>query len=100
MLTGLLLLVAGLLRLGKSGGGVLLVCGIALASLGGLDTALREHFSGFRSHATLLAALPAVARGRRALLRRRAVDRDPGRGARRLRRRPSCWRAAAFRRRG
>jgi hypothetical protein len=61
VLTGLLLLVAGLLRLGKPGGGVLLVCGTALASLGGLDTALREHFSGFRSHAVLLAALPAVA---------------------------------------
>jgi len=60
VLTGLLLLVAGLLRLGKSGGGILLVCGMALASLGGLDTALREHFSGFRSHAMLLAALPAV----------------------------------------
>jgi hypothetical protein len=61
VLTGLLLLVAGLLRLGKPGGGVLLVCGTALASIGGLDTALREHFSGFRSHAVLLAALPAVA---------------------------------------
>jgi hypothetical protein len=33
---------------------------MALASLGGLDTALREHFSGFRSHAILIAALPAV----------------------------------------
>ena len=31
-----------------------------LGSLGGLDTALREHFSGFRSHAVLLAALPAI----------------------------------------
>jgi hypothetical protein len=26
----------------------------------GLDTALREHFGGHRSHALLLAALPAV----------------------------------------
>ena len=33
---------------------------MVLASLGGLDTALREHFSGFASHALLLAALPAV----------------------------------------
>ena len=28
-----------------------------LASLGGLDTALREHFAGFRSHSSLLAGL-------------------------------------------
>ena len=39
---------------------MLLVCGMVLASLGGLDTALREHFCGFASHALLLAALPAV----------------------------------------
>ena len=32
----------------------------ALAALGGLDTALREHFGGFKSHAVVLAALPAV----------------------------------------
>jgi hypothetical protein len=38
----------------------MLVCGMALASLGGLDTALREHFGGFRSHALMLAAVPAV----------------------------------------
>ena len=31
-----------------------------LASLGGLDTALREHFNGFRSHSSVLAGLPAV----------------------------------------
>ena len=31
-----------------------------LASLGGLDTALREHFAGFRSHTIILAGLPAV----------------------------------------
>jgi hypothetical protein len=38
----------------------LLVIGMGLASLGGLDTALREHFAGYRSHTTVLAALPAV----------------------------------------
>jgi hypothetical protein len=38
----------------------LLVAGMGLASLGGLDTALREHFAGFRSHTTVLALLPAV----------------------------------------
>jgi hypothetical protein len=60
VLAGLVLLVWGLIRLDDDGGRVMLVCGMALASLGGLDTALREHFSGYASHALLLAALPAV----------------------------------------
>jgi hypothetical protein len=38
----------------------LLVAGMGLASLGGLDTALREHFAGYKSHTTVLAGLPAV----------------------------------------
>ena len=60
VLVGLVLLVWGLFRRDDDGGRVMLVCGMVLASLGGLDTALREHFSGFASHALLLAALPAV----------------------------------------
>ncbi|MGI8779195.1 MAG: hypothetical protein ACR2L8_03310 [Solirubrobacteraceae bacterium] len=60
VLIGLGLLVWGLIRRDDDGGRVLLVCGLALASLGGLDTALREHFAGFKPHALLLAALPAV----------------------------------------
>jgi hypothetical protein len=32
-----------------------------LGALGGLDTAAREHFSGFRSHTLVLAGFPAVA---------------------------------------
>jgi hypothetical protein len=39
----------------------MLVAGMALGSLGGLDTAAREHFAGFRSHHTILAGLPAIA---------------------------------------
>jgi hypothetical protein len=61
VLVGLVLLVWGLFRYDDDGGKILLVCGMALASLGGLETALREHFSGYASHALLLAALPAVA---------------------------------------
>ena len=38
----------------------LLLAGLVLASLGGLDTAAREHFNGFKSHTTLLAGLAAV----------------------------------------
>jgi hypothetical protein len=60
VLIGLVLLVWGLIRFDDDGGRVLLVCGMALASLGGLDTALREHFGGYASHALLLSALPAV----------------------------------------
>ena len=60
VLIGLVLLVWGLFRARRRRRRVLLVCGMALASLGGLDTALREHFSGYASHALLLAALPAV----------------------------------------
>jgi hypothetical protein len=60
VLIGLVLLVWGLFRFDDDGGRVMLVCGMALASLGGLDTALREHFSGYASHAFLLAALPTV----------------------------------------
>jgi hypothetical protein len=60
VLVGLVLLVWGVFRYDDDGGKVMLVCGMALASLGGLETALREHFSGYASHALLLAALPAV----------------------------------------
>jgi hypothetical protein len=60
VLIGLVLLVLGLLDFKSDRGKLLLVCGMALGSLGGLDTVLREHFAGYRSHATVLAALPAV----------------------------------------
>jgi hypothetical protein len=60
VLAGIVLLVLGLLDAGSDRGKAMLVTGMLLGSLGGLDTALREHFSGFRSHAMILAALPAV----------------------------------------
>ena len=38
-----------------------IVFGLVLASLaGGLETAARDHFTGFRSHTSLLAAMPTV----------------------------------------
>lgn len=40
--------------------GAFLACGIALASLAGLELAIREHFAGFRSHTALLAGAGAV----------------------------------------
>ena len=42
-------------------GGPALIAGIAVCTLGVLEITGREHFSGFRSHTILLAALPAVA---------------------------------------
>jgi len=60
VLLGLVLLVWGFFTADAASGRALLVCGMVLASLGGLETALREHFTGYRSHALLLAALPAV----------------------------------------
>jgi len=60
VLVGLVLLVLGVLDLESERGKLLLLSGMALGSLGGLDTALREHLAGFRSHTTVLSALPAV----------------------------------------
>jgi hypothetical protein len=60
VLVGLILIVVGFLDIGSDRGRLLLVFGMVLASLGGLDTALREHFAGFRSHSSVLAGLPAV----------------------------------------
>jgi hypothetical protein len=58
---GLVLIVVGfVVGVGENGGRLALLCGLVLASLGGLDTVLREHFAGFRSHSTVLAGLPGV----------------------------------------
>ena len=58
---GLVLIVVGfVVGIGSDGGRLALLCGLVLASLGGLDTALREHFAGYRSHSSVLAGLPAV----------------------------------------
>jgi hypothetical protein len=60
VLAGIVLLVAGLLNFDSDRGRALLVCGMLLGSLGGLDTAAREHFAGFRPHTTVLAGVPTV----------------------------------------
>src|SRR5205814_9831221 len=62
-----ILLALVMLALGffSSGGrrGTFIGVGIVLASLGGGELALREHFAGFRSHTTLIAALCGFAAG-------------------------------------
>jgi len=61
VLAGLVLLVMGFLDADSPRGRALLVAGMLLGCLAGLETALREHVGAVRSHAGLLAALPAVA---------------------------------------
>jgi hypothetical protein len=61
VLAGIVLLVLGLINYDTESGRAMLVAGMLLGSLGGLDTALREHFSGYRSHTTILAGLVGVA---------------------------------------
>jgi hypothetical protein len=41
-------------------GSIAFVGGLVLGMLAGMETAIREHFSGYRSHSTLLAAIIAV----------------------------------------
>ena len=61
VLVGIVLIVVGaIVGLDTDRGRLALLCGLVLASLGGLDTALREHFNGYRSHSSLLAGLPGV----------------------------------------
>ena len=44
-----------------SGGLPVLVVGLTVTTLGVLEITGREHFTGYRSHTTLLAAIPAIA---------------------------------------
>ncbi len=49
-------LIVGLIQ----GGGPALIVGVIVCTLGVLEVTAREHFSGYRSHTMLLAAMPAV----------------------------------------
>jgi hypothetical protein len=60
VLVGIVLIVVGLISRDSHRGRGLLVLGLALGSLGGLDTTVREHFAGYRSHTLVLALAPAV----------------------------------------
>jgi lysylphosphatidylglycerol synthetase-like protein (DUF2156 family) len=51
ILAGIVALVVGLFGGGPTAIGV----GVALAGLGGMEVAIREHMAGYRSHTTLLA---------------------------------------------
>ena len=57
ILVGLIAAVIGFIN----GGGPALVVGLVICALGVIEITAREHFSGYRSHTALLAAIPAVA---------------------------------------
>jgi hypothetical protein len=51
ILAGIVMLLIGIF----GGGATALGVGVALAGLGGMEVAIREHLAGYRSHTTLLA---------------------------------------------
>lgn len=61
VLAGLVLLGFGVFSLQHKHGAILVTAGVVVASLAGLETAAREHFTRFRSHSFVLAGIPAVA---------------------------------------
>jgi hypothetical protein len=61
VLIGIVCIVVGFFSRDSAGGRTVLGLGFVLGALGGLDTAVREHWAGFRSHTLVLAAFPAVA---------------------------------------
>ncbi len=60
VLIGIFLLVLGFTVAEGERRGLMIAVGIGLASLAGVELAFREHFAGYRSHTTLLAAIPAT----------------------------------------
>ena len=60
VLAGIALIFYGFFNFENRDGRILLALGLVLASLAGLDTAVRDHFAGFRSHTLLLAGVPTV----------------------------------------
>ncbi len=60
VLAGLGMLVAAFFTDGRTST-ALLVVGLSLGSLAGLELSIREHFGGYRSHTTLLAGAAGVA---------------------------------------
>ncbi|HEY1567266.1 MAG TPA: hypothetical protein VGF68_09620 [Solirubrobacteraceae bacterium] len=57
ILLGLIAAVIGFIQ----HGGPALIVGLIVCALGVIEITAREHFSGYRSHASLLAAIPSVA---------------------------------------
>ena len=58
---GLVMLIIGFFVVEGDRAVVFVGTGLVLASLGGLELGIREHFAGYRSHTILLAGLPSAA---------------------------------------
>jgi hypothetical protein len=58
---GVAFVVGGIPLLSGQSPGPALLVGIIVVGLGVIEVTAREHFSGYRSHTTLLAAIPTVA---------------------------------------
>ena len=56
ILAGIVALAIGIFSANPTAIGI----GVALAGLGGLEVAIREHFAGYRSHTTMLAGAAAI----------------------------------------
>ena len=74
ILVGLIASVIGFIQ----GGGPALIVGLIVCALGVIEVTAREHFSGYRSHTALLAAIPSVALEAGVVL---AFKAQPARGA-------------------
>jgi hypothetical protein len=61
VLIGIVCIAVGFFSRDSTMGRTVLGLGFALGALGGLDTSVREHWAGYRSHTLVLAAFPAVA---------------------------------------
>lgn len=59
ILAALVIGVTGFVR-GDAGGRIMLASAMALGSLAGLELSVREHFAGYKPHATVLAGTVAV----------------------------------------
>lgn len=60
ILAGIVLMVWGLISGAGQTGNKRLITGVVFASLAGLELAVREHVTGFRSHSSLLAGAAAI----------------------------------------
>ena len=59
-LAGIVLMAWGFLSGPDDGGNRKIAAGLLVASIGGLELAIREHVTGFRSHTTLLSGAVAI----------------------------------------
>ena len=60
VLIALIFGVVGFIRFNTHSGKVMVAAAMCLGSLGGLEVSIREHFAGYKSHTTLLAASAGV----------------------------------------